>query len=260
MNIIKNPAARVFCHGATFCLPLALLLPALCAVPFGAGCAGDQDGQDGGDQPPQCERRILQDEVTNAREIGGYALAAGGFTDCRKVMRGGHLGELSADGCQEFSDLGIKTVIDLRMESERLQSPPPACVTDQAAVINATLPKLTPSADNYVALLGETGTVAALFGALGESGSYPVYIHCVIGRDRASTMTALALMALGASDQTVVDEFDLNNDAGVSVDTAYIQAVVDEVKSRNGIQAYLESTGVTPAQLEVLRSEAIKED
>jgi protein-tyrosine phosphatase len=224
------------------------------------GCAGNEGGsdagEDGGNGRPQCERRILEDEVTNAREVGAHALSVGGYVDCGKIMRGGHLGGLSDDGCQEFADLGIKTVIDLRMDSEQQQTAPPACVTDQATVVDASLPKYDPSADNYVALLDETSTVTAIFAALGESGSYPVYIHCMIGRDRASTMTALVLMALGASDQTVVDEFDLNNDAGVSVDTDYIQAVIDEVKTRGGIEAYLTSTGVTTAQLETLRTEA----
>jgi protein-tyrosine phosphatase len=245
-----------------FMKPKAILLVLAMLV---SGCAGDEGGtdasyQDGGIQPPQCERRVLEDDVTNAREIGGYALTAGGFVDCGKIMRGGHLSGLSADGCQEFSDLGIKTVVDLRMESERTQLPEATCVTDQATVIDATLPKLDPSADNYVALLGETGTVAAVFATLGESSSYPVYVHCMIGRDRASTMTALVLMALGVPDQTVVDEFDLNNDAGVSVDTDYIQAVIDEVKSRGGIEAYLTSAGVTSGQVEILRSEAIKSE
>jgi protein-tyrosine phosphatase len=229
------------------------------------GCAGDEggsdasygDGEDGGIGRPQCDRRVMEDDVTNAREIGAHALSGGGYVNCGKIMRGGHLANLSVDGCQEFSDLGIETVIDLRMESERGQYATPTCVTDQAAVIEATLPRLDPSADNYVALLGETTTVAAVFAALGESGSYPVYIHCMIGRDRASTMTALVLMALGVPDQTVVDEFDLNNDADVSVDTAYIQAVIDEIKTRGGIEAYLTSTGVTTSQLEVLRSEVI---
>jgi protein tyrosine phosphatase (PTP) superfamily phosphohydrolase (DUF442 family) len=248
-----------------FMKPKAILLILAMLV---SGCAGDEgatdasyaDGQDGGIQPPQCERRVLEDDVTNAREIGGHALTGGGYVDCGKIMRGGQLGGLSADGCGEFSDLGIKTVIDLRMDSEQQQTAPPACVTEQATVVDASLPKLDPSADNYVALLDETGTVAALFTALGESSSYPVYIHCMIGRDRASTMTALVLMALGVPDQTVVEEFDLNNDAGVSVDTDYIQAVIDEVKSRDGIEAYLTSVGVTSGQLEVLRSEAIKSE
>jgi protein-tyrosine phosphatase len=229
------------------------------------GCAGDEggsdasygDGEDGGIGRPQCDRRVMEDDVTNAREIGAHALSGGGYVNCGKIMRGGHLANLSVDGCQEFAGLGIETVIDLRMESERTQYSTPACVTDQATVINATLPRLNPSADNYVALLDETASLAAAFAALGESSSYPVYINCMIGRDRASTLTALVLMALGASDQTVVDEFDLNNDADVSVDTAYIQAVIDEVKARGGIETYLTSLGVTTAQLETLRSEVI---
>ena len=229
------------------------------------GCAGDEggsdasygDGDDGGIGQPQCERLILEDDITNARELGAHALSGGGYVDCGKIMRGGHLGGLSDDGCQEFADLDIKTAIDLRMDSEQQQTAPPACVTDQATVIDASLPKLDPSADNYVALLDETSAMATVFAALGDENSYPVYIHCMIGRDRASTVTALVLMALGASDQTVVDEFDLNNDAGVSVDTDYIQAVIDEVKARGGIEAYLTSIGVTTTQLETLRTEVI---
>ena len=48
---------------------LALLLAALCGDEGGTD-ASYADGQDGGIQPPQCERRILEDEVTNARELG----------------------------------------------------------------------------------------------------------------------------------------------------------------------------------------------
>lgn len=235
-----------FMKPKTILLILAMLLH---------GCAGDESEI----EQPRCNRWILEDDVTNARELGGHALAGGGYVDCGKIMRGGHLGDLSEDGCQEFSDLGIKTVIDLRMDSEQQQTVPLSCVTDQATVVDASLPKLDPSTDNYVALLDETSTVAAVFTTLGDANSYPVYIHCMIGRDRASTMTALVLMALGVPNQAVVDEFDLNNDAGVSVNRDYIQAVIVEVVSRGGIDAYLTSTGVTTTQLEVLRAEVIKD-
>ena len=230
------------------------------------GCAGDeggsdasyQDGQDGGIQPPQCERRVFEDEVTNARELGSQPLFSGGYVDCGKIMRGGHLGGLSADGCQEFSDLEIRTVIDLRMESTQQQEPPPACVTDRATLVNAAMPKLLPDTeDNYLALMSETDAVAAVFEALGDAGAYPVYIHCVIGRDRASFVTALVLLALGASDQQVIDEFELSEDAGIAIKTDCIQAILDEVDNRGGIETYLTSTGVTTSQLETLRSEVI---
>lgn len=233
-----------------------------------SGCAGDEggtdasyeDGQDGGIQPPQCERRVLEDDVTNAREIGGYPLTPGGYVDCKKIFRGGHLGNLTNAGCQEFSDLGVKTVIDLRMETTQQDAPPPSCATGQATVVNAAMPKLLPDTeDNYLALMSETDAVAAAFGALGSADAYPVYIHCVIGRDRASFITALVLLALGASEQQVVDEFELSEDASIEVKTECIQAILDEVNNRGGIEAYLTSAGVTNTQLEVLRTEAIKD-
>jgi len=231
-------------------LVLVLILP---------GCAGDGGGQDGGNGQPQCERRVLKDDVTNAREIGGHALSGGGYINCNKIMRGGHLGGLSDDGCQEFFNLGIETVVDLRMESTQQQTPPADCVTAQATVVNAGMPKLLPDTeDNYLALMGETDAVAAMFAVLGESGAYPAYIHCVIGRDRASFMTALVFLALGAGEQQVVDEFELSEDAGIAVKTECIQAILDEVNNRGGIEAYLTSVGVTSGQLEILRSEAIK--
>lgn len=236
---------------------LALLLPG-CAGDEGGTDASYQDGQDGGIQPPQCDRRVFEDDVTNARELGNHPLSAGGYVDCGKITRGGHLGSLSVDGCQEFSDLGIRTVIDLRMDSTQQQEPPPACVTDQATLVNAAMPKLLPDTeDNYLALMSETDAVAAVFEALGSADAYPVYIHCVIGRDRASFIAALVLLALGASDQQVVDEFELSEDANIAVKTECIQAILDEVKARGGIDAYLTSAGVTTTQLDVLRAEVV---
>ena len=48
----------------------------------------------------------------------------------------------------------------------------------------------------------------------------------------------------------------LSAQAGVAVKQACIEAVVDEVSKRGGIEAYLKSAGVTAAQLGVLRSQA----
>lgn len=69
----------------------ALLLLALLLT----GCAGDEggadaaypDGRDGGIQPPQCERRILEDEVNNRGGIEAYLLSTGILTVQLEVMR-----------------------------------------------------------------------------------------------------------------------------------------------------------------------------
>jgi len=104
-------------------------------------------------------------------------------------------------------------------------------------------------------LLDQKQAVASVFEALGEAGNYPVYFHCVIGRDRASFVAALILMALGASDETVVAEFELSAQADVAVKPECIRAVIDEIQLQGGIVEYLHSAAVTDVQLDELRSQ-----
>lgn len=205
-----------------------------------------------------CQRRVLSSEVTNARDLGGHPLGGGASVACRKLLRGGDLTGLSqAGGCAELAALGIRSVIDLRQSAVQQGSPPPACVTGQATLVAAPMPKLLPDTpDNYLALMKETQAIASVFSALGDKQGYPAYIHCVIGRDRASFITALVMLALGAERKTVLDEFALSAAAGVTVQPACLEAVLDEVKKRGGIQAFLGSCGVSSAQLDTLRSQA----
>lgn len=207
--------------------------------------------------PQSCVGQILTGgEATNARDLGGTPLAGGMRVTCGKIFRGGDLCSLTSAGCGEFASLGIKTVIDLRMAPVQQSDPAAACVTSQTSHVDAALPKLLPDTPaNYLALLQEKAAVAKIFAALGGAGSYPVYFHCVIGRDRASFVAALILLALGAERQAVIDEFELSNDAGVTVKTPCIEALLDEIAKLGGIETYLTSAGVTPAQLATLRAE-----
>jgi protein-tyrosine phosphatase len=214
---------------------------------------GAQDSGSG-DGSGICGGQVFKDEVTNARDLGGHPLATGGKVACGKILRGGELGSLTSTGCDELAKLGIKTVVDLRQESVQISQPPASCVSQQAKLVNAAMPKLLPDTpENYLALMNEKTAIAALFRALGETASYPVYFHCVIGRDRASFMTALVLLALGADRQTVVSEFQLSEQAGVMVKPECINTVLDEIENQGGIEAYLTSVGVTSAQLSVLQ-------
>ena len=72
-------------------------------------------------------------------------------------------------------------------------------------------------------------------------------------------VAALVLLALGAERQTVIDEFRLSAEAGVPVKPECIEAVLDAIDGRGGIEAYLTSIGVSAQQLEVLRAQAIAE-
>jgi len=222
-----------------------------------AGASGDSDiAFDASSR--QCTGQVLAAGVTNAREVGGLALEGNSKLACRRLFRGGDLSRLDEAGCAELQELGIETVIDLRMPSTQKSAPATPCAADQAVLVSAPMPKLLPdTAENYLALFDETEALDTVFSALGSAEHTPAfYVHCVIGRDRASFVTALVLKALGADDQSVLEEFQLSAElGGVPVHPESLEAVLDELDRRGGAEAYLtETVGVDPDVLARIRA------
>ena len=91
-------------------------------------------------------------------------------------------------------------------------------------------------------------------GGRGAVRRHPGDTRFPIGRDRASVVSALVLLALGASRQTVIDEFNLSAQANVPVKPANIETVLDQIDKLGGIKAYLTALGVTASQLDGLLS------
>jgi protein-tyrosine phosphatase len=231
----------------------AVLLAFCVATVFACAASTEKDGNSGLLAP--CDGRILEQEVTNARDLGGQMGANGQAAACAKVFRGGELTRLTDVGCQEFENLAIKTVVDLRQRHVQTSDPPPTCVSERAGMVSAAMAKLLPDTpEHYLALFGETDAIRLLFETLGANDNYPVYFHCVIGRDRASFAAALVLSAIGVERSAIVDEFELSANAGVAVKTECIEAVLDEIEGRGGIETFLMSAGVDQTDLEALRA------
>jgi protein-tyrosine phosphatase len=196
-------------------------------------------------------------EVPNARDLGGTPVASGQAMACGAIYRGPPLAGLSADGCEVFARLGIRTVIDLRVESERAAVPEAACVVAGANVISAPMPiPYTVTGAEYIADLDAKTSIAAAFAALGDPAAYPVYIHCTWGRDRTGVLVAAILSALGATRADVVQEYLLSQRTVGAFPSSLI-AMLDEIDARGGIAAVLAAAGVTPDQLANLRARAV---
>ncbi len=220
---------------------------------------GGLDGEaDAAVDPPS--RWLELPDAVNTRDVGGYDVAGGQRIRWRAILRGGQLSSLSGDGCSTYTGLGVASVMDLRQESERTSAPPAACVTDMSQVHAVPMPKiLPPSEANYLAMMSPSeASMGQLFALLADSTAAPVYIHCVIGRDRASYAVALVLLALGADRATVLAEFALSNDVGITVNDDHLAAVLDEIDSLGGIEAYLAGLGVAPADLVAFRGWALE--
>lgn len=241
------------------CLALIVLsLFSLAAACQNGGSTPEADAADiPGDEAGGTPSRWIDIEGSmNTRDLGGYPAADGKTIRWRTLIRSGHLSSLTEAGCQTFGELGIKTVIDLRMDSECSSSPPASCVTEVAKVVNVRMEKiLPPSAETYLALMESAeGSVAPLFETLSQAETYPVLYHCIIGRDRANFANALIMAALGASHETILEEYRL----GEGVEDAWIEAVLDEIDAQGGIDAYLAARGVPAAQVEALRSHVLE--
>ena len=203
-------------------------------------------------------QRILVGEVLNARDLGGTVLGDGRTVACDQLYRGAVIANLTAQGCAEFATLGIRTVVDLRTTAERASAPEAACVSEQAPIVLAPMPipyGMGPEA--YIGDLDATDAVQAAFQAFGDPAAYPAYFHCTYGRDRSGVLAAVILLALGASRDAVMAEYELSNAGGVGAFPDSLQAVLDEIGRRGGVEAYLASAGVSVDELTALRARLI---
>jgi protein-tyrosine phosphatase len=200
---------------------------------------------------------ILAGAVVNARDLGGTPLEAGGAVACGKLYRGPPLAYLTAEGCADFAELGIRSVIDLRTPDERLTKPDSACVTETTNVVFSPLPiPYSVSPQDYIADLDATLSMAAALEVLGDEAAYPVYFHCTWGRDRTGVLGAVILLALGATRDAILQEYSLSS-SSVGAYPDSLVAVLDEIERRGGIEAYFAAAGISEEQLAMLRTQAI---
>ncbi|HKU39123.1 MAG TPA: tyrosine-protein phosphatase [Polyangiales bacterium] len=208
-------------------------------------------------QPPSAVQELFADDLLNARDLGGTPLSHDRSVRYGQLQRGPVLARLSDAGCAEFEKLGVRSVLDLREETERSATPESACVEAKAQLVHAPLPiPYSLSAIDYLADLNTDASIARAFELLGDPEAYPIYFHCTYGRDRTGVLAALILLALGASPDVILEEYSLSS-ASVGATPNSLRAVLDEVERRGGIEAHLGAIGVSAQALEVLRARVV---
>jgi hypothetical protein len=201
-------------------------------------------------------RSILPGELTNARDLGGTELGDGRLVACGQLLRGAPL-SLDTDGCRKFEALGVKSVVDLRIDSESGAVPDADCVSARRVAAPFPVPYGL-SAEDYLRDLHATDSLAIAFRTFGDADAYPVYFHCTYGRDRTGVIGALLLLVLGATRETVMAEYLLSQPfVGAYPDA--LDAVLDEVQARGGAEMVLQDAGISAAELATLRQRAIAE-
>jgi protein tyrosine/serine phosphatase len=174
-------------------------------------------------------QRLLWDGCLNVRDLGGHRLTAGGATRYRRIVRADCVRQLTDDGWHALVGYGIRTVVDLRMPSERAEDPPGDL---RVGVVHAPLLRdrdeaeweelhaigaaagddhVASTRDVYLALLESSGEeVAAALTAVAAAPDGGVLVHCHAGKDRTGLLTALLLDLAGVERQSVADDYALS--------------------------------------------------
>ena len=181
-------------------------------------------------------KRIPLKKLSNTRDIGGFPAADGKRIAFRRLIRSGELKNADPDDVEKLkTDYRLKTVVDLRTDAEREQSPDP--VIDGVSVV--ILPVLDSSffgiardensVDAWMKLFDDKTAdptevfkemyrkltfseyvkpyYRTFFDTLLQNDSGSVLWHCSAGKDRAGIATLLIMMALGVPREEMVRDY-----------------------------------------------------
>lgn len=162
---------------------------------------------------------LARDGVFNMRDLGGIPVD-GGSVAPRRVFRGDALHRVKGS-VDVLHDLGVVRVLDLRDEAERREEgvlTADGIDVDHHPVIDPRYEwqegpdgRDTLLRDAYREILLSFGPrLATALTAIADTGpdtGRGVAYHCAVGKDRTGLLTALLLGALGADDDSIVEDY-----------------------------------------------------
>ncbi|HYC80302.1 MAG TPA: tyrosine-protein phosphatase [Solirubrobacterales bacterium] len=171
------------------------------------------------------DRHLDWEGCFNTRDLGGLPTAAGGETRFGQLVRSDSLATLSADGWAALAAFGVRTVVDLRNESEIDGDAAPR----PAAIETIHIP-LDVGEDREFWDVWETGPQfgtplyyrphlerfpersAEVVRAIARAGPGGVAFHCVGGRDRAGQVAMLVLALAGVEPEAIARDHGLSSE------------------------------------------------
>src|SRR3954469_5063609 len=177
------------------------------------------------------ERLVALEGALNWRDLGGYPTVDGRVTKWDCVYRSDGLDQLTDADLDVIAELGIKLVIDFRVDREVDQNP--SRLPDHPDLRRQRLPIGGDEVEGKSVLeLIQAGAVtrytademAAVYERLLEEfaptfgevirhaanpENHPMVFHCTAGKDRTGLMAMLLLGALGVSDDDIVADYEL---------------------------------------------------
>ncbi|MGH3452125.1 MAG: tyrosine-protein phosphatase [Haloechinothrix sp.] len=243
------------------------------------------------DAPPS--RHLALAGCFNVRDTGGYPTRDGGVVRWRTLLRADALHRLDDSGRCALSEIGVRTVIDLRDDSERTIAP---SALDGVALRVLHRPIYDRSHERAAGLVADLDrlyqdmvdlhgpALAVAIAELCEPGALPAVVHSSAGKDRTGVVIALVLEIAGVSDRHIAEDYALTaaylgdefvhavrqSKASTGVSDAAISAVLRcppelvlgvlrRIRQQHGsITGFLVHHGLSAAQLDGLRTALVE--
>jgi len=172
-------------------------------------------------------RNITVEGCYNVRDLGGYSTADGRSTRWQVFVRAGNLSSMKGEGYRQLTDYGIKTIVDVRDESECIESPNDWVHTSAMHYLNLPLFGDAMSQNlhwnplrgrhqhlhqHYTYYLDQCQSqIGAIMGAVIESAPGTLF-HCWMGKDRTGVIAGLLLGAVGVPAEVIADDYAQTNE------------------------------------------------
>ncbi len=172
-------------------------------------------------------RFVPLDGAFNFRDLGGLPTDDGGMTRSGVMFRSDALHHLVPSDVDRLTELGMRSVIDLRssVELDRTGRGPledtdmqwvHAPLSHGDAAAGNVLPPALAEGDlgrHYVnSLVERTETLAEVIEHLASRDNLPAVFHCTAGKDRTGMVAALVLSLVGVPDDVIVHDYTLTDD------------------------------------------------
>lgn len=228
----------------------------------------------------------------NVRDLGGYPAQGGKTTRWKQFLRADNPSRLTLEDCEALYQYGVRLQIDLRSHFETKQHPSMLQKFRGIDYHNIQLfdglnsntgAEAMPDTlgEVYVQLLDHSGPrFAEMLRLMLDYPEDCVLFNCTAGKDRTGTTAMLLLKLAGCEDEMILADYaatyenirpdmertvKLYADKGLTVDMAMLRSDPEEMEKAlshlqqayGGVQAWMESIGLTPAQVEGLKQKLI---
>ena len=186
------------------------------------------------------ERRLTWDGCVNARDLGGHPLPDGRRTAFGAVVRAENVGRLTDGGWEALVGYGVRTIVDLRFDSECAQDPPREVPVDVVRVplidehhheALAAIERGDTTAAGYLEMIAwfRPNFVRAIR-AIADAPGGCVLVHCNAGKDRTGLVVGLLLTLAGVPPEEIAADYGLSAPNVASWTAEWIAEAPDETE------------------------------